>query len=261
MLVVGAVVACESTTQNWDPVFLDGRAVAAAGDTLLAFTRTADASITVRDRRTGAVYSRGASALASPYQVQELGGRWYVSDSRAGKYRIVVFSSDWDLQREIPLDDLNSVPHQFAVLPDGRIVLEANDTTLVAVGTDPNNSVEVFTHIDADARPGMLLAANGGVVYAAPGTSVILFNEHGNVRWNAQWRWNDPNAFLANLAVDWRGRIHALLGGDQNGTFRIFTLGRDSGEPIRWSEPSATPSFVVGRLGELEPDSTATWVH
>lgn len=257
--VVVGVVACKPAAQSWDPIFLNGRAVAAAGDTLLAFTRLSDPGIMVRDRRTGAVYSRGGSALASPYQVQELGGHWYVSDARSGKYWIDVFSSDWDLERQIPLDGLTSVPHQFAVLPDGRIVLEANDTTLIAVDTDPDNSVEVFAHIEADARPGMLIAANGGVVYAAPGTSIILFNEHGNVRWHAQWPWND-NAYMADLAVDWRGRIHALLGGDQNGTFRAFTLDRNTGEPIRWSEPSATASFVVGRLGELQPDSIDTWV-
>lgn len=259
--LVGAIAGCKPTTPKWDPIFLDGRAVAAAGDTLLAFTHQGDPGITVRDRRTGAVYSRGASALASPYHVQELGGRWYVSDARAGEYRIVVFSSDWDVEREIPLAELTAVPHQFAVLPDGRIVLEGNDTTLIAIGTNRSDSIETFAHVEADARPGFLLAANGGVVYAAPGTSIVLFNEHGNIRWHAKWPWDDPNAFMADLAVDWRGRIHALLGGDEHGTFRAFTLDRNTGEPIRWSDASAKASFVVGRLGTLEPDSVEAWLE
>jgi hypothetical protein len=257
LVAVALTAGCDGGAPRWDPIFLDGRAVAVAGDTLLAFTRQGDARITVRDRRTGATYARGENALTSPYHVQAQGGHWYVSDTEEGRSRIVVFSSDWELERELSLDDVAATPHQFAVLPDGRIVVEAPAGGLVTLTDD---APQPFAAAAASTRPAIIVAAGGGVLHAAHGTEIALYNENGNLRARRPWPWNE-RAYVTDLSVDWRGRIHALVGGDRDGSFRVFTLDRNTFEPIRWSEASAAATFVVGRLGELEPDSVGHWVE
>lgn len=256
-LALALATACEPGGPRWDPIFLDGRAVTASGDTVLAFTLQGETRITVRDRRTGATYTRGENALMSPYHVQEQDGRWYVSDTREDQNRIVVFSSDWEVERVIPLDGVTSTPHQFAVLPDGRVVVEAPGGQLAVVTDD---GARPFADVATGTRSALLVAASGGVLHAVPGEEIALYNENGNLRVRLRpWPW-DESAYLADLVVDWRGRIHALLGGDRDGSFRAFTLDRNTFEPIRWSAASATATFVVGRLGELEPGEVEEWV-
>ena len=86
ILVCGAlwsvlVTGCGAPSTSQDLIFVDGRAVASAGDSLLAIARQGERAITVRERETGAVFPRGEQALTSPHHVQERAGIWYVSDA------------------------------------------------------------------------------------------------------------------------------------------------------------------------------------
>jgi hypothetical protein len=237
-------------------IFIDGRAVAASGDSLLAFTRQGTSEIVVRDRRSGAVYRRGTNTLLSPHHIQEMDGRWYVSDAEEGTASVVVFSGQWDFERRIAVQEVAAASHQFAVLPDGRIVVEATDQRLVSVGPD---SATTFALVEPSDRTGLLVAALGGVLHAAPGRAVTLYNAQGNIRWRQPWDWAE-GVYVTDVAVDGQGRIHVLAGEALRNTFRSFTLSPTTGEVIRWSEPGATATFVVERLGETRPDSTARWI-
>jgi hypothetical protein len=236
-------------------IFIDGRAVTASGDSLLAFTRQGTSEIVVRDRRSGAAYRRGTNTLLSPHHIQELGGRWYVSDVKEGEASVVVFSGQWDFERRIPVHDVASAPHQFAVLPDGRVVVEATDQRLVAVGPD---STTTYALVEQSDRTGLLTAALGGVLHAVPRRTITLYNAQGNIRWRLPWPW--PEAYVTDIAVDGQGRIHVLAGEAQRNTFVCFTLSPTTGEVIRWSVPGTAATFVVERLGEIKPDSTAHWI-
>jgi hypothetical protein len=230
--------------------------VTASGDSLLAFTRQGTSEIVVRDRRSGAVYRRGTNTLLSPHHIQELDGRWYVSDVEEGAAAVVVFSSQWDFERRITVHDAASAPHQFAVLPDGRLVVEATDGRLVAVGPD---STATFALVEQSDRTGLVAAVAGGVLHAAPGRAITLYNAQGNVRWRAPWEWGE-GMYVTDIAVDGQGRIHALVGDPRRNEFRSFTLSPTTGEVIRWSEAAAAATFVVERMGEIRPDSTARWI-
>ncbi len=255
-LAVALQAACAPGGSK-DLIFIDGRAVAAAGDTLLALTRQGDPSIIVRDRRTGAGYTRAEHALASPHHIQEQDGRWYVSDSEDGRAVIVVFSSLWEVERRIPVAEFATAPHQFAVLPDGRIVLETTGGRLIALSQD---SVSTFALVEESTRTGLLIAALGGVLHAVPDRTVTLYNDRGNIRWRRPWPWGE-RAFVTDLAVDPQGRLHALAGEQGRDQFYAYSLDRNTGEPIRWSVPSRQATFVVGRLGEIEPDSAGNWIR
>jgi hypothetical protein len=237
-------------------IFIDGRAVTASGDSLLAFTRQGTSEIVVRDRRSGAVYRRGTNTLLSPHHIQEQDGRWYVSDVEEGAASIVVFSGQWDFERRIPVQDVAAAPHQFAVLPDGRVVLEAADGQLVAVGPD---STSTFALVEHSGRTGLVTAALGGVLHAVPDRAITLYNAQGNLRWRLPWPWHE-GAYVSDIAVDGRGRIHVLASEELRNTFVCFTLSHTTGEVIRYSVPGPAATFVVKRMGDIQPDSTARWI-
>jgi hypothetical protein len=256
--LVSATVAlnCANPTAQRNLIFVDGRGVAAIGDSMLAITRQGDASILVRERRTGATYARGSRALTSPHQVQEHDGRWYVSDVEDGTAWIVVFDAEWEVVDRIRIDTLGATPHQFAVLPDGRIVLEGRDAELIQIDGE---TVSTFASFEPSQRTGLLTAASGGVLHAVPDRYVTLYNQHGNIRWRLPWNWED-DAYVADLAVDARGRIHMLFGVANEDSFVCFSLSTPTGEVLRWSQPGPTSTFSVTRLGEIRPDDVDQWI-
>jgi hypothetical protein len=251
-----AVISCGDPTAQRNLIFVDGRGVAAIGDSMLAITRQGDAAILVRERRTGATYARGSQALTSPHQVQEHGGRWYVSDTRGGEDWIVVFDADWEVVERIRTDTLGATPHQFAVLPDGRVVLEGNDARLLVMSAD---SIGTFARFEPAQRTGFLSAASGGVLHAVPDRDVTLYNQNGNIRWQLPWQWEE-DAYMADLSVDARGRIHLLFGVPGEQTFVCFSLSTPTGEVLWWSQPGPTSTFSVERLGEIHPDNVENWI-
>lgn len=240
-----------------DLIFVDGRAVAAAGDSLLAVTRPGGQGFLVNHVRSRSVDTVARGQLTSPFHIQESHGRWYVSDARDGRASIAVFSAAGALERRISVDTLASAPHQFAVLPDQRIVVESSDDRLVAfdAGTEPST----FALTEHSERSGLLVAAGGGALHAVPGKALTLYNANGNIRWRLPWPWYE-GAFVADLAVDAHGRYHVLAGEEGRNTFVVFTLSPVTGEILRWSVPGPYATFVVDRLGQIEPDSTQRWV-
>jgi hypothetical protein len=251
-----AVISCGNPTTQRNLIFVDGRGVAAIGDSMLAITRQGDPAILVRERRTGATYARGTQALTSPHHVQEHDGQWYVSDARGGEDWIVVFDAEWEVATEIRIDTLGATPHQFAILPSGDIVLEGHGARLLVVRGD---SVATFAVFEPTQRTGFLSAASGGVLHAVPDRDVTLYNQNGNIRWKLPWQWEE-NAYLADLSVDARGRIHLLFGVPGERTFVCFSLSTPTGEVLRWSQPGPTSTFSVERLGEIHPDEVANWI-
>jgi hypothetical protein len=250
------VAGCGAPSSSQDLIFVDGRAVASAGDSLLAITRQGDPAILLRERETGAVFARGEPALTSPHHVQELGGRWYVSDAVEGTEWIVLFDSQWEVRDRIRVDSLTAAPHQFAVLPDGRIVLEAAEGRLIALDED---SITTFALFTAAPRSGFLVAAHGGVLHAVPDRDVTLYNENGNIRWRLPWDWQE-DVYVSDLAVDAHGRMHMLVGEGRQNQFVCFTFSSTTGEVLRWSVPGPVATFSVDRLGEILPDSVDRWI-
>ena len=258
MIAASLAVACRTVPGSAEPVFIDGRAVAVVDDSLLAFTRQGDASVIIRDRGTDAVYTRGAPTLRSPRHVQEMGGRWYVSDMSADGPLIVVFDAGWTVQRVIRLADLDAVAHEFAVLPNGKIVVESGDGRLVAIGED---STSTFALAEQGPRPGLLLAVSGGVLHAVPQRQITLYNGNGHIRWRLPWPWRE-DAYVSDIGVDSSGRIH-VLGGESGEPpdFVCFTLSATTGEVLRWSAPGPAATFTVDRIGEIRPDSVSHWLQ
>jgi hypothetical protein len=252
------VCACGSSGPQGDLLFVDGRAVAAAGDSVLSLTQQGHTSVVLRDRKTGAIYERGEQSLRSPFQVQEYEGRWYVSDVVDQEWWIVVFSPQWEVERRIRVDTIATAPHQFAVLPDGRLVVEAVDGRLVAIAGD---TISTFALTDASPRTGLVMGALGGVLHAVQDREITLYNEAGNIRWRLSWPW-DEGAFVADLAQDARGRIHVLAGRDGSDQFYTYSLDRNTGQVIRWSIlPGSSATFVIDRLGEIRPDVVENWIR
>lgn len=256
VVAAAAVAACGPPVQQETLLFIDGRAAAPLGDTLLAFTRPGLEGFLVRRGGTGAVDTLGRGQLTSPLHVEHQGGRWYVSDVAAGRRAIAVFDATGAPVRRIELPARVRAPHQFAVLPDGRIVVEAADGELVALGPDAETT---FTVSDRADRPGLLLGARGGVLHAVPGKFVTLFNANGNVRWRLPWPWHQ-RAYVTDLAEDARGRLHLLAGEEDSDEFVVFSLSPVTGEVVRWSVPGPFATFVIERLGGVRPDSAARWV-
>jgi hypothetical protein len=188
--------------------------------------------------------------------VESAGNRWYISDAHDGRAAIAVFNQLWELERTIAVDTITGTPHQFAVLPDGRIILEAPDGRLVALGRD---TITTFALTEQDQRTGLLLGALGGVLHAVPGHSVTLYNDLGHWRWRLEWQWHE-GAYVTDLAIDTRGRIHLLAGEEDGASFVTFTLSPTTGEVVRWSLPGQEATFTVDRLGNLEPVSSESWV-
>lgn len=247
--------ACGSSEPSGDLVFVDGRAVAAAGDSALAWTQQGVGGVILRDRETGASYTRGGETLQSPHHIQEAAGRWYVSDAADGAWWIVEFSYQWDVLQRIRVDTITTAPHQFAVLPDGRIIVEAPDGRLVSFAGD---GMDTFALTETSRRTGLLLGALGGVIHVVPDKSLTLYNEVGNIRWRLPWEWQE-GAYITDLALDAQGRLHVLAGQDTPSRFYVFSLDRNTGQVIRWSPPGAAATFVIDRLGEVQPDSTGRW--
>jgi hypothetical protein len=260
VLAAALVAGCSAPGPPDALIFIDGRAVAASGDTLLAFSRQGTNEITVRDRRSGAVYARGVAALASPHHIEEVGGQWYVSDVVEGRAAVVVFSPGWDAVQRIDLDGIASAPHQFAVLPDGRLVVEAADGRLALVGEGGDST---FALVQQGPRTGLLTGARGGVLHGVPGRSITLYNELGNIRWRLNWPWHEQT-YVTDIAVDGQGRVHVLVGEETESgrsSFVTFQLSPTTGEVIRWSQPGYSATYVVKRMGEIRADSAARWLR
>jgi hypothetical protein len=194
--------------------------------------------------------------LTSPRHIQEFAGQCYVSDVIDGDAVIAVFSDRWEFTGSIGIDSVASVPHQFAILPNGGIVVESVDGRLLSIYGD---SITTFALVESSARNGMLVAAQGGVIHTVPGKTVTLYNEKGHVRWRQSWPWHE-GAFITDLSVDANGRVHVLAGEEGSDAFYAFTLSPITGEAVRWTAASSTATFVVERLGNIRPDSVGRWL-
>ncbi len=250
--LAGAVGACGPSHPAPQPIFLDGRAVTAVSDTLLAFTPSGLPAVLLLHRRSGAVDTLGRGLLHSPLHTQFMGSRWYVSDVEDGRPSLVTFDSSGRLEGRLDLTRAGAVPHQFAVLPDGRLVVETTEGRLLALHGD---SVTTFVDLRGGSRPGLLIAAAGGVVQALPGKHITLYNEFGHIRWRINWPWLET-AFVTDLAVDSHGRIHVIAGIPSEKNFVVYSLAVVTGEVVRWSTPGPYASFAVDYLGNITPDTT-----
>jgi hypothetical protein len=255
--LLAAAVACDASP-GVDPIFVEGRAVAPAGDSLIALTFSGRPEVLVRRRaRLADARTLGRGTLHSPAHVQWLNGEWFVSDVDNGRPVLVVFGADGQLRRRIDAGRHTATPHQFAVLPDGRVVVEGTPGTLIVLAGD---SVATFAITGQSGKTGLLLAASGGVLHAVPDKYLTLYNEFGRIRWRQDWPWAST-AYIADLAVDPSGRIHAIAGVPSSGTFVVYTLSNQSGEVTRWSEPGPVATFVVEPLGEIRPDDAKRWTQ
>lgn len=248
--------ACGGGALAVDPIFIEGRAVAASGDSIIATTRAGHHGIIVRPRRAPDAREVGGDALQSPWQIQWLNGDWYVSDVENGKPFIVVLGADGRLRRRVPLGAHTTTPHQFAVLPDGRIVVESPEAALVALSGD---SSSVFAVTERSSRTGLLVGAAGGVLHAIPDRYITLYNEFGHVRWRLDWPWAST-AYVTDIAVDPQGRIHVLAGVPRDSTFIVYSLSNQTGEVVIWSNASRQATFVVDRLGQIKEGEAEDWL-
>jgi hypothetical protein len=250
------IAACSPSGQGVDPLFLEGRAVTAAGDSLLAVTRSGRPGILVHNRKTSRSVDLGAAALRSPSHVQWANGEWFVSDIQNGKPSLVVLGPGGELRRRIALDRFTSTPHQFAVLPDGRIVVEAPDGNLLAVNSD---SSPVFAVTERGSKTGLVVAASGGVLHAVPERYITLYNAFGHLRWRIDWPWA-RTAFVTEITIDPQNRIHVLAGVPSDSSFIVYSLSSQTGEVVTWSKPARAPTFVVDKLGALKADDAGKWL-
>ena len=253
-LLAGALGACGPSGPARQPIFMDGRAVTAVGDSVLAFTRAGLAAVLLLHRATGRVDTLGRGALHSPLHIQFGDDRWYVSDVEDGRPSVAVFAQDRRLERRVDLARVGAVPHQFAVLPDHRIVVETPEGRLVALAGD---SATPFVEVRGGPKTGLVVAASGGVVQALPDKHLTLYNQFGNIRWRIDWPWLET-AFVTDLTVDANGRIHIIAGIPSENNFVVFGLAATTGEVVRWSTPGPHASFTVDFLGEIRPDTTRT---
>ncbi len=251
-VLAGAVSACGPSRPVPQPIFIDGRAVAAAGDTLLAFTRSGLPEVLLLHRPSGVVDTLGRGALHSPLHMQLVGRRWYVSDVQDGHASLVIFRPNGSLEQRLDLSRFSAVPHQFAVLPDGRLIIETTEGRLLALRGD---SVTSFVDVRGGSRQGLLVAAAGGAVQALPGKHITLYNEFGHIRWRIDWPWLET-AFVTDLTVDAQGRIHVIAGIPSEKNFVVYSLAAVTGEVVRWSTPGPYASFNVDYLGEIRPDTS-----
>ncbi len=255
-LMLAAVIGCTETRPLDELIFLDGRAVAPAGDSVLAITRAGLGGVLLRNQWTGKIDTLGAGNLVSPHHVQWATDKWFVSDVSDGRPAIVVFARDGSRERRIELDGVASAPHQFAVLPDGRIIVESPSGQLLALeGADTS----MFALTQQSPRSGFLVAARGGVLHAIPDRTITLYNALGRIRWRLEWPWAE-SAFVADLAVDSQGRPHVLAGQAGRDGFVVFGISPETGEIGRWSEDGPYATFVVRPLGNIQPDSAGRWI-
>ena len=141
-----------------------GRVVDMAGDSVLAMTTQGLGGVILYHMKTGAVDTIAEDVLTAPVHVQFVDDRWYVSDIVGDRPSIAVLSWNGELEREFDLEDLASNPHQFAVLPDERVIVETANGELVALGGD---SVTTFALVDTSADSAAIHSA------AATGCDVI----------------------------------------------------------------------------------------
>jgi hypothetical protein len=226
-----------------------------AGDSMFAVTSAQAGGIVLYDRRGDVRDTLGVGILHNPDHLQLVGDAWYVSDVEQGHPVIVVLGTDGALRRRIDLEGLTNQPHQFAVLPDGGIVVESPDARLVTLRGD---SVTTFAPVEVGTRPSLLLGAGGGVLHAVPDKQITLYNGFGHIRWRIEWPWAET-AFVSDLSEDARGRLHVIAGVPQDNTFIAYTLALGTGEVVRWSVPATEGSFVVDRLGEVVPAAGGRW--
>jgi hypothetical protein len=212
--------------------------------------------IVVLNPETGATRILGADELVSPVHVQYLDDRWYVSDVAAGIPAVAVLTGDGALDRRIDLERLSSLPHQFGVLPDGRVVVQSGDNRLIALGSDTTT----FALTEVGSRPSLIVAAGGGIFHAVPDFHLTLYNGLGHIRWRTEWPWRE-SAFVSDVAVDRQGRLHVLLDGEEEDTFVVFSFVPETGEIDRWSVPGPYATFVVNVFGAVLPDSADNWVE
>ena len=250
LIAAGTVVpllGCDVPAATFEPIFLDGRAVAPSGDSLFAVVER-DAGAVVVYGPLGRVRDTiGIGVLQNPGRIQAEGGDWYVSDVVDGDPVIVVFRHDGSVERRIPLAGYTNRAHQFAVLPDGGVVVEGLDGRLVTLRGD---SVETFAAVEIGNRPSLILGVDGGVLHAIPDKTITLYNGFGHIRWRVEWPWAET-AFVSDIGQDSRGRIHIIAGVAQSNTFIAYSMTPASGEVVRWSEPSTEGSFLVDRLGKI----------
>ena len=226
------------------------------GDSAFAVTARDAGALVVYDRDGQVLDTLGLGILRNPDHVEAQAGTWYVSDLEDGRPEVVMLGRDGALGRRIPLAGIAVQPHQFAVLPDGGIVVEAAGGRLVVLGGD---SVATFAVVEVGSRPSLLLGAGGGVLHAIPDQTITLYNGFGNIRWRVEWPWAET-AFVSAFGEDARGRIHVLAGVARDDTFIAYSLTPGTGEVVWWSEPQLEASFVVDRLGELSP-AQGRWIR
>ena len=256
VLTASLLWACGSRPQSLGLIYLNGRAVEAVGDSLLLMTTEGVGGIMVYDLRTNTVDTIGRDVLNAPLHIQALNGRWYVSDILDGRPQVAVLTPDGEVESYRDVSTITSTPHQFAVLPDDRIVLESRDGRLVALQGD---SIATFALAEAGARPSLLAGVAGGVLHAVPLVHMTLYNQFGHIRWRIPWYWAET-AYFTDIATDRQGRIHIIAGVPADQTFIVYTLGRNDGEPIRWSGPGPYATFTIQRNGSFRPDSAANWI-
>lgn len=256
-VVAPFVCGCGESNAAVQPIFVDGRAVATQGDSIVAFAISRPPAVLVRNRTTNVIDTLGANFLSSPVHVESSNNRWYVSDFDEGNSSIVVIDADGSLERRIDLSITESTRHQFAVLPDGRIVLEGSEGNLMVLDGDSTSTFAV-TEVDV-AKTGLLASLAGGVIHAVPDKYITLYNAFGKIRWRVEWPWRQT-AYVSDIAVDANGRPHFLAGIDRTNDFLVYSFSPVSGEVVRWSPRGQHATFKVRRLGDLEPDSAVNWL-
>ncbi len=208
------------------------------------------------DLRSKTLDTIGADALTSPLQVQTVGGRWYVSDIGDRGPSIAVLSGDGTLERRIELRAISPIAHQFAVLPDGRVVVESFESELLQISED---SITPFALIEIGMRPSLIAGVSGGVFHAVPGKHMTLYNEFGSIRWRVEWPWANT-AYFTDISVDRQGRMHMIAGVPGDSAFRVYTLGRNDGDVIAWSGAGPHATFIVSHRGTFQTDSVSNWL-
>ena len=253
--VLVVIAGCQARQAGIEPIFVEGRPVTMAGDARFAMTLSGRPGLLVRDRASGRVATLAADVLHSPRHVQWVGNDWYVSDVDNGKPEIVVLGLEGAFKQRIPLGQFTDTPHQFAVLPGGRLIVEGRGGKLLEL---TNGKVSTFAATDPASKTGLLVAVAGGVLHAVPGKHITLYNEFGHVRWQLDWPWAET-AFISDVAVDYNTRIHVIAGVPSNGTFVVYTLSPQTGEVVRWSIPGPKATFTVDPLGNLKPGEAKEW--
>ncbi len=226
------------------------------GDSIVGVTTPDPGALLVRYYLDDRVDTVGLGRLTTPMHAQAMGNRWYVSDLVGDSSVIRMFDSSGTLVETIGLP-ARGTEHQFAVLPDGQIVVESSESELLVYGDE---TWDTFALAQAGTRPSHLVGLRGGVLHAVPGQHITLYNSFGNIRWRVEWPWSD-RAYVSDIAVDPEDRTHFLAGipNQGEGTFIVYSMVATTGEIERWSIAGPYATFVVSVFGEVRPDSAANW--